>query len=120
MEETVLTPSDSPSRYAGNSKIITMAAADAVNDNIVTMSDDMLVIVRNSGTSAHTITIASQPDPNTGRTANITALSIAAGQTRVFRFAKVGWANANNQLVIDPEHAELLIGIIKLDSEVTT
>lgn len=120
MAATALTVQNSPSRYTGNERDVTMSAGDAVNGNIITVNDDTLLIARNTGASTRTITIASQPDPVTGRRADITAQDIGAGKIFVYRFAKGGWADANDQITITVSHAEVTLGIIDLSTEDTT
>lgn len=122
MPTTALTITDSPNRYAGNHKALTVAAADVANGNhiVVPTAGELLLIARNSGASTRTITIPSQPDAGTGRTADITAQNITAGQTLIFRLAETGWKDSNNQILVSANHAEVLFGVINLANEVLT
>lgn len=122
MPTNEITVTKSPNRYAGNSKVLTTEAADAANSNHFAFPDngELVLFVHNTGGSARTITIASQADANTGRKADITALSMAAGERRVFRFAAAGWRDSNGQLVVTGSHADLVMGAIDLSDEVLT
>jgi hypothetical protein len=70
---------------------VTFTAIDATNGNEVIMSTGRtLLIVQNTDASAGTVTITSSPDPY-GRTATITAFSVAAGAFAARIFEPVGW-----------------------------
>lgn len=93
---------------------VTMTAGDAGNGNSFVHTGRELIIARNSGAGARTITLTSVRD-TLGRLGTITAESIAAGAIRVFGpFPTPGWQQADGSFYIDVEHAEVLLGIIVL------
>jgi hypothetical protein len=93
--------------------VVTPVTADTVNGNVVKISRGVMLRAHNSGGSTRTITITSQPDP-TGRVANITGFSIAAGAIVIRRFARTGWANANGDLQVTASHADVKFEIYRL------
>jgi len=76
-------------------------------------SSRVLLLFRNSGASARTITIASNYDAH-GRKADITAVSIAAGAIYGRFLAPHGWEQAlgGRNLAVTCSHAEVLIAAI--------
>ena len=92
----------------------TLTAADVANGNKFTTSNDVLLIIQNSGASTRTVTITSQPLTDFARTGDVTALSIAAGQIRCFRLTKNGWANSSNEIALSANHADIKFGILDL------
>jgi hypothetical protein len=91
-----------------------MAAADASNKNQFSSGGNDLVIVHNSGVSTRTVTINSVVDPY-GRTGDITAYSLAAGDYAVFGpFKQAGWMQTTGKIHIEASHADVLIGVVAL------
>lgn len=101
--------------YSAGAAVVTMNAGDATNGNSFVASANDLVIVRNSGAGARTITFSSVADEK-GRTGDITAYSLAAGAIAVFGpfTTAQGWRQSDGNIYITPEHAEVLIGVIAL------
>lgn len=115
MPRTTLTPQVVPGPYSATPYlVVTLAAGDAVNGNQYGMNGDQMLIARNSGAGARTITVTSAPDAF-GRTKDITALSIAAGGLVVFsKFNTPGWRQTDGRVWFSVEHAEVLVAIIDL------
>ncbi len=92
---------------------LTWTAASAAADTIVIPSGRVLLLFRNSGASARTITIASNYDAH-GRKADITAVSIAAGAIYGRFLEPHGWEQAlgGRNLAVTCSHAEVLIAAI--------
>lgn len=91
----------------------TVTAADASNLNQCTFTGKEVIIARNSGAGARTVTITSVT--YLGRTGHITAESIAAGATKVFGpFAIDGWKQTDGYLYFQGEHAEVLFTVLVL------
>lgn len=91
-------------------------AADAANGNETTSCGEMLLIARNTGAGARTVTIESSPD-NYGREGDVAAQSIAAGATRIFRLVKYGWEQddaGTGKFWFNGEHAEVLFALVQL------
>lgn len=91
------------------SLVAAFVACDASNGNSFPVSGHEVLELRNSGSSAYTVTISSAPDDE-GRTGDITSYSIAAGADVAFSFlgSALGWQQsdgtvhftANNALVL--------------------
>lgn len=95
---------------------LSLVAGDVANGNQVRLTGDQVLVAHNTGVGARTITIASSP--LRGRTGDVTAFSIPAGQYRVFsKFPQAGWAQSNGYLNVNVEHAEVLLGVIDLSSQ---
>lgn len=91
----------------------TVTAADAANQNSCTFTGKEVIIARNSGAGARTVTITSVS--YLGRTGHITAQSIAAGATAVFGpFSIEGWRQTDGSLYFEGSHAEILFTVLVL------
>lgn len=99
--------------YGANEADVTMAAADQGDGNQFTFAGKDLVIARNTGAGAHTITITSVADPY-GRTQNI-SYSLGAGEIAVFGpFEAAGWQQSDGQVYLSADSAEVYFGVVKL------
>lgn len=101
---------------AVNSLDIVFTAADAVNFNECvwpSSSDKLLILARNSGAGARTLTISSSAD-TLNRTGDITAYSMGAGEYLAFIVAKAGWQQTGAKLWLTAEHAEVLLAVLAL------
>jgi hypothetical protein len=113
MPRTSITPIEVPSGYAVVPANGAFVASDAVNGNQIRSTGREIIVARNVGAGARTITIASSPDPY-GRSGPITALSIPAGALRVFqRFPQAGWAQSNGYIDVNAEHAEVELLVLR-------
>jgi hypothetical protein len=88
---------------------------DHLHGNKILMTNDMLVIAFNNGsTSPHSLVISSQPDSETGRQGDID-VEIETGEFRVFRLMKRGWADSEGYLLFPAGQSEhLYIGVVKI------
>lgn len=113
MAATTLTAQTIPGAYSTTGLVVTQHDADAADGNDVAGDDSLFILVRNSGASSRTFTITSQPDPITGRTGDID-VTIAAGELRMFRVQKSGWADpTTGKIDFAGAHAELKISVLK-------
>lgn len=91
-------------------------AGNAGGDTI-TVTGRELIIIQNIGVGARTFTLASQADEK-GRTGDITAYSLAAGEFAYFTGGltnSIGWRNVSTGLLtITPSHAEVKYAVLKL------
>lgn len=71
-------------------------AADGID--FVAQGNEVIFVI-NTGASAYTISIQSEPDV-LGRTAHMTNYSLAAGEIATFQLAKQGWANASTGKIL--------------------
>lgn len=96
--------------YAGAA--VTFTTADVANDHQTPFREDILLLARNTGAGAHTVTITSSADSR-GRTRDIAAESIAAGAIRVFGpFRRDGWETLG-QLYFEADHAEVSFAVVQ-------
>lgn len=98
--------------------LITFAfTAGNTGGDTITITGRELVIVQNTGVGARTFTIASAADEK-GRTGDITAYSLAAGEFAYFTGGltnSIGWRNVSTGLLtITPSHAEVKYAVLKL------
>ena len=88
-------------------------ASTPAGDDVVLTGNDILLI-RNNGVGARTVTITSQADPF-NRLGHITTFSVLAGQTVIFGpIPMLGWADANRKLNVASEHSEITYSVVTL------
>lgn len=91
---------------------LTWTAADTTTQETSFREGDLL-LARNTGAGAHTVTVVSAPSPRSGRTNDITAESIAAGAVRVYGpFTRSGWKRTGSKLQFSADHAEVEFAIL--------
>ena len=113
MPPTLLATQTIPGAYSTTGLVLTANDADAVDGNEVAAEDSLFILVRNAGASARTFTITSQPDGVTGRLGNV-SVSIAAGELRLFRLKKDGWAHpTTGRISLSGNHTDLKISPLK-------
>jgi hypothetical protein len=118
MPRTALTPitvkGPYPGTVAADALDFTLTAADVANGNDVVASGNDLLIIQNSGASTYTATIASVSDEK-GRTGDITAYSLAAGDFAVFYFGNGnGWQQTTGKYNLDASNAAVKFALLKL------
>ena len=94
----------------------TFTAGDATNLNTVTMPGrKILILVSNTAGAPGTVTITASDDPY-GRTATITAFSVAAGAYAARIFEPVGWEQTlgGRDILITPSATTMEILAIPL------
>lgn len=112
MARQTLTVTTAPGKYPTDGVVVTETAADATNKEQVKLTGRELLLARNTGAGARTVTITSVAKD--GRTGHITADSIAAGAIHVFGpFALLGWAQTDGYLYFEAEHAEVKWSVIR-------
>lgn len=100
-----------------DSQDVVFAAADVTNKEQVALTGHEIILARNSGASARTVTINSAPDPFNFRVGDITAYSIGAGETARFGpFPTRGWAQPDGNLYFEANNAEVLFAVIAADT----
>src|SRR6476660_1851250 len=93
---------------------ITYTTGDAINGHKLTSTGKEVLIAKNTGAVARTVTVTSAPD-QMGRTKDIAAESIAAGAERVFGpFSQLGWQQTDGTIYVDVSHAEVLLAVLTL------
>lgn len=93
-------------------------AADVSNGNSVTLSTHEIVLLHNTDTVAHTVTIDSVPDA-LGREADIVSYSIPAGRIAAMSFlgalGAAGWKQTDGTLHINADSALVKIIVLKVN-----
>lgn len=98
---------------AANAADVPLTASDAVNFEQVVHAANVIIVARNSGAGARTITVTSAP--YLGRSGDITGYSIGAGEFAILGpFPAAGWRQANGFLYWQAEHAEVLTACVLL------
>jgi hypothetical protein len=99
---TVVTPKGPYDTVAANGLDFAFTAADEANGNAFVCTGRELLLARNTHeTDAATVTISSAPDPY-GRTKDITAYSLAAGESAAFWIGRsIGWRQADGKVWLD-------------------
>lgn len=94
---------------------IVLTAADVANGNSISFgaTDAMLVLARNSGASAYTLTLTSVPDA-LNRTGDVSAYSLGAGDSIAFLVRKAGWVQSDGALYLSANNAAVLIAGLTL------
>jgi hypothetical protein len=104
------------SLYTANAADLTMTAADATSKELTAHTGKVLVVAQNTGAGARTVTITSTVDGG-GRTGDIAAYSIGAGEYAVFGpFDLDGWVQTDGKLYLEAEHAEVKFGVVDLSN----
>ena len=120
MAATAVAPQDVLGAYVSESATqmttLTWSAVDITNTNSVTMSGrKLLLIFRNDDVASQTVTISSSENA-WGRSADITAFSIAASTYAARILEPPGWENAlgSRQIIIDASDADMKFAAINL------
>lgn len=100
--------------YTANAADLTMTAADVSNKEQVTATGNELIIAHNTGASTYTITISSVVDEQ-GRTGDISAYSLGAGEYAVFGpFGTEGWRQTDGKLYFEASNVAVKFGVVRL------
>lgn len=114
MATTALTIDVLPGLYSTTGQILDDQAPDVANGNHFDFSGDvMYLIANNTGGSAYTITITSVAGPVSGRTGDVNAESLAAGEIRIFRLARQGWANSSGQVAVSVSNVAVQLSVLR-------
>jgi len=93
---------------------VAMESLDNTNGNKFIVDNNTFVIVQNTDAGSQSIQFTSQPDAETGRTGNINQL-LAAGEIRVFRFTRRGWADSTSYVLMPSgQSVNIKAGVIRL------
>jgi hypothetical protein len=88
-------------------------AADATEKQETSISGREIIVAHNTGVGARTVTFTSVA--HLGRTGDITAYSIGAGEIAVFGpFKAVGWRQSNGKLYYEASHADVKFAVIAI------
>lgn len=102
--------------------VITETAADATNKNMCDPGADVVLYARNSGAGARTVTIETADTVDGLAVSDISAISLAAGATRVFGplkpklFARPTGGADPGKVYFEGEHAEVKFAVIQVSA----
>lgn len=120
MSKTALTPISILGPYpvlpvSASALDLTMTAADVSNGNNFVSTGKEILIVQNTDTGAHTITLGSAPD-SLGRSGDITAYSIAAGKISAFNFTGLngGWKQSDGTISVNANDVSIKFAVLRL------
>jgi hypothetical protein len=101
--------------YGANLADLPMTAADVANKNEVVATNNDLIIAHNTGGSAYTVTVTSVADPSFGRTGDIAAYSVGAGEyAAIGPMKNAGWKQADGKLYFEASNAAVKLGVVAL------
>lgn len=99
---------------AANALDVTEQVADVANMNQFTFTGKELIIVRNINAAAQTFTLTSVAD-EFGRTGDVTAFSLGAGEMAVFLATSLkGWQQSDGKFYLQGAHADIKFTILRL------
>jgi hypothetical protein len=116
---TAITPQTPKGPYPGTVNAgdlaLTLTAADTVNLNQFAATGTELLIVQNTDVGSQTITLTTKADAF-GRTADITAYSMATGTFAVFNFrnANQGWVQADGNVYFQASSANIKFAVLRI------
>lgn len=112
MARTNLTKTSLSGAYAGATDLLTMTAADTTNQNAFTLARHDIVVIHNTDTGSHNITLTSADDPY-GRQEDITE-SIGAGAIKAFGAVQLkGWLQSDGKFYLEADNAAVEFGILQ-------
>lgn len=91
---------------------ITWTAADTVNKEQFSPATGDVLLVWNTDGSPQTYSIDSVPDPIFGRSGDIDAEDIAAGEIHVLRLGIDGWRQADGKIYLEASDAAVKFAIL--------
>ena len=114
MPRTTIAAQSAPGSVQYTGTALTFTAADVANKNQTQLTGTEMIIGKNVGASAHTVTITSFADPF-GRTKDIPAISLVAGEERMFGpFKQQGWKQTDGFIYFEANHLEIEFAIIRM------
>lgn len=104
-----------PDAVAANDLDVAETAADAANKQSTPYTGKEVILARNTGVGARTVTFTAKADPY-GATSHVTAYSIGAGELAVFSFRDGAprWQQSDGNIYFEAEHAEVLFTVLRI------
>jgi hypothetical protein len=120
MPRTTLAKTKAPGQfgsYDANAADLAMAAADVADKNQFVFRPRDLVIAHNTDVGSQTVTISSVAAAKTGRTGDIGAYSLGAGEYGVFGpFSEQdGFRQSDGYIYLEASSATVLLGVVSQD-----
>ena len=95
---------------------IAWTAADVSNHNEFLFSGKEILLVKNTDSASHNLTLTSAPDEH-GRSADITTYAVGAGLTSAFSFrgGSAGWLESDGHVYLQGDNAMLFFAILSVN-----
>lgn len=105
-----------PGTITSNLLDVTWTAADSVNAHTTAWGpgNRMLILWRNSGAGARTVTVTSSASFAHARTGDVTAFSLGAGEYGALIVERDGWIQSDGALYHTAEHSEVLVAVLNI------
>lgn len=105
-----------PGTISANLLDVTWTAADNPNGHTTTWGpgNRMMILWRNSGAGARTVTVTSTASAAHARTGDVTAFSLGAGEYGAFIVERDGWIQTDGALYHTAEHAEVYVAVLNI------
>lgn len=107
MPTTAITLNTAPGRYSTTGlNPLVFTAADVANGNHLDTSKNITLLAWNTHAStSYTVTVTSSATAGSGRTGDVSAVTVVAGDIALFRFQADGWTDSNDQYVLSASNA---------------
>lgn len=93
---------------------VTFLAADTVNfEQFIPSGDDLLIAWNTHATTGYTVTLTSAADDK-GRSGDVTAYALAAGEIAAFRFRKAGWEQSDSRIYFQANNVAVKFAVLQL------
>jgi len=116
MPTTAIAVQTLSSGFSQTGDSISFTAADSVNGNHAvwpSTSKLLYLVARNvHATTAYTVSATSVAYGSTGRTGDISAVSLAAGTQKIFPLAASGWKNTSDQVAFSANNNNIQFAIL--------
>jgi hypothetical protein len=98
---------------------LSWTAADTVNQNQCDITGKEVLLAWNTdAVTAYTVTVNSVPDPQLGRSGDITSYSIPAGTVCwIGPMPTVGWQQSNGKLYFQANNAAVKFAVVKIQGQ---
>lgn len=115
MARTTITPTEAPAAAPLTTTTLTWTAGDVANGNQFAHTGREVLLAKNTGVGARTITFQSKAIGGREDPLDNIAISIAAAGYRVWGpFDTKGWKQADNFVYFDVEHAEVQVIVLRM------
>lgn len=115
MARQSLTKTSGTGRYPTAGVAVTMTAANTTDKEQFALTGREVILIHNTGASSRTYTITSVADPFTGRSGDVSAVSIAAGAIHcIGPMGPDGWRQTDGNLYLEANNAEVKFGVYTL------
>lgn len=114
MARTTLDPITLPGPWSTQPVAITWTAANTTDGNQFRATGDEMLLVRNTGATAASVTVVSTPDAPFGRSGNMVMNIPAGGMVVTQVFPLLGWQQPNGYIYIDTTSTNVEFAVIRV------